>query len=80
MAVFWRPFEYCAIRSAILVSHFAFRAFWKKLVFVGAGFLKNEVHIVTLTLLANDVDPGFLYGRLHHQGGVVFFLLGLGLL
>jgi hypothetical protein len=23
------------------------------------------------------VDPGFLYGRLHHEGGVVFFLLGL---
>ena len=39
--------------------------------------LKNGIRIVTLTLLATYVDPGFLYGRLHHEGGVVFFLLGL---
>jgi hypothetical protein len=26
------------------------------------------------------VDPGFLTGRLHHQGGIVFFLIGLLLL
>jgi exosortase/archaeosortase family protein len=42
--------------------------------------VKNGVRIVTLTLLASYVDPGFLYGRLHHEGGVVFFLLGLALL
>jgi exosortase/archaeosortase family protein len=42
--------------------------------------LKNGVRIVTLTLLASYVDPGFLYGRLHRDGGVVFFLLGLLLL
>ena len=35
---------------------------------------------VTLTLLACYVDPSFLYGKLHRQGGVVFFLLGLALL
>jgi exosortase len=69
---------------AILASHFAFRPFWKKAIFVAAGLVimvvKNGVRIVTLTLLANYVDPAFLYGKLHHQGGVVFFLLGLGLL
>ena len=42
--------------------------------------LKNGVRIFTLTLLASYVDPGFLYGRLHREGGVVFFLLGLLLL
>jgi hypothetical protein len=26
------------------------------------------------------VDPSFLYGRLHREGGVVFFLIGLLLL
>jgi exosortase len=69
---------------ALLISHFYFRPFWKKTVFVVAGLLmmliKNGIRIVTLTLLANYVDPDFLYGRLHHQGGVVFFLFGLGLL
>jgi exosortase/archaeosortase family protein len=42
--------------------------------------LKNGVRIVTLTLLASYVDPGFLYGKLHREGGVVFFVLGLLLL
>jgi exosortase len=69
---------------AVLVAHFAFRPLWKKAVFVAAGLLmmlvKNGVRIATLTLLANYVDPDFLFGRLHHQGGVVFFVLGLALL
>jgi exosortase len=69
---------------ALLVAHFSFRPFWKKLVFVAAGLLlmivKNGVRIATLALLANYVNPQFLYGRLHREGGAVFFLLGLGLL
>jgi len=69
---------------AILVAHFYLKTFWKQVVLVVAGLfvmiLKNGVRIVTLTLLASYVDPGFLYGRLHHDGGVFFFLLGLLLL
>jgi exosortase len=69
---------------AILVAHFYLDTFWKQLVLVVAGLfvmiLKNGVRIVTLTLLASYVDPGFLYGRLHHQGGVVFFVLAMLLL
>ena len=42
--------------------------------------VKNGIRIATLTILAQYVDPGFLYGRLHREGGVVFFLLGLVLL
>jgi exosortase len=66
---------------AILVAYFYLKTFWKQVVLVVAGLfvmiLKNGVRIVTLTLLASYVDPGFLYGRLHREGGVVFFLLGL---
>jgi exosortase len=69
---------------ALLVAHFSFRSAWKKAVFVVAGLgmmlVKNGIRIATLTLLATYVNPGFLYGRLHHQGGVVFFLIGLALL
>jgi len=39
--------------------------------------VKNGVRIFTLSALANYVNPDFLFGRLHHQGGVVFFILGL---
>lgn len=69
---------------ALLVAHFSFRPFWKKLTFVAAGLcmmlVKNGIRIATLTLLANYVNPSFLTGRLHHQGGIVFFLIGLSLL
>lgn len=69
---------------AVLVSHFAFRPMWKKVVFVAAGLLmmviKNGVRIASLTLLANYINPDFLYGKLHHQGGIVFFIIGLALL
>lgn len=69
---------------AILVAYFYLDTFWKQAVLVVAGLfvmiVKNGVRIVTLTLLASYVDPGFLYGKLHNQGGVVFFVLGLLLL
>jgi exosortase len=69
---------------ALLIAHFQLRSFPAKLIFVVCGLflmiLKNGIRITTLTLLAMYVDPSFLTGRLHHQGGVVFFLLGLLLL
>jgi exosortase len=37
--------------------------------------LKNSIRIVTLSTLALYVDPSFLTGPLHHQGGILFFLL-----
>jgi exosortase len=69
---------------ALLVAHFRLRSFWKKALFMACGLflmiLKNGIRIVSLTVLAMHVDPSFLYGKLHHQGGVVFFLLSLLLL
>lgn len=43
------------------------------------SILKNAIRIVTLTLLATKVDPSFLNGQLHHDGGFVFFLITLGI-
>ncbi len=69
---------------ALLVGHLFLRTFWKQVVFVIVGLVimivKNGIRIATLTILAQYVDSGFLYGRLHHEGGVVFFLIGLVLL
>jgi len=69
---------------ALVVGHLLLHTFWRQAVLVIAGVLimvvKNGVRIATLTILAEYVDPGFLYGRLHREGGVVFFLLGLVLL
>ena len=69
---------------AILVAYFRLDTFWRQALLVLAGLfvmiLKNGARIVALTLLASYVDPGFLHGRLHQEGGVVFFILGLLLL
>lgn len=66
---------------AVLVGHFFLHKVWKQVVFLLAGFvvmiIKNGIRIVTLTWLADRVDPGFLHGNLHREGGVVFFLIGL---
>jgi exosortase len=66
---------------ALLAGHFYLRSFWKQAIFVASAIfvmiLKNGIRIATLTLLALFVNPSFLFGRLHHQGGIVFFLLGL---
>jgi exosortase len=69
---------------ALLVAHFRLKNFWNKTLFVACGLfimiLKNGIRIATLTLLAVYVDPSFLNGRLHQEGGIVFFVLGLLLL
>ena len=69
---------------ALLVAHFRLRNLWSKTLFVTIGLVmmivKNGIRIATLTILALYVDPSFLFGRLHHQGGIVFFLIALILL
>ena len=70
--------------TSLLAGHLYLRTGWKKFLFVVAviplAIFKNGVRIVSLSLLSLHVDPGFLTGQLHHEGGVVFFLLALGLL
>jgi len=69
---------------ALPVAHYGLHSLWKKLFFLACAFfmmiLKNGIRIVSLTLLAMYVDPSFLFGTLHRDGGIVFFLLGLLLL
>jgi exosortase len=70
--------------TCLLAAHFSLRTPWKILVFlllvVPLVVIKNGVRIATLTLLSIYVDPGFLHGNLHHDGGFVFFALALLLL
>lgn len=67
----------------LLFAHESLRSNWRRgiliMLIVPFSLLKNAIRIVTLTLLATKVDPGFLTGRLHHEGGFVFFLITLAL-
>jgi len=70
--------------TCLLAAYLYLRTPWKILAFILMVFplavVKNGIRIVTLTLLSIYVDPGFLYGNLHREGGFVFFLLALLLL
>ena len=67
--------------TTVLASHFFLRTNWKRMllcaVVVPIVIFKNGLRIATLSILAIYVNPGFLYGRLHHQGGFVFFIIAL---
>ncbi|MGA8222076.1 MAG: exosortase/archaeosortase family protein [Candidatus Acidiferrales bacterium] len=67
--------------TCLLAAHLFLRTGWKMLLLVLLSFplslFKNGVRIATLTLLSIYVDPGFLTGRLHHEGGFVFFLVAM---
>lgn len=70
--------------TGLLAGHTSLQNGWTKAVLVAMviplAILKNGIRIVSLCLLAMHVDPGFLVGQLHHEGGVVFFLLALAML
>lgn len=70
--------------TGLLAGHMYLRSGWSKAVLFAAilplTILKNGIRIVSLSLLSIHAGPSFLSGRLHHDGGVVFFLLALALL
>jgi exosortase len=72
---------------AVLASHLFLKTTWKQLLLcilvVPMSIAKNGLRIATLSALSIYVDSGFLHGRLHEYGGMVFFasaLLPLALL
>jgi exosortase len=69
---------------SVMASYFYLRTAWRQGLFIGVAvaltILKNAARIATLALLGAYVDPGFLYGRLHSEGAVVFFLLSMAIL
>ena len=80
--------ECSSIRSSLMLlvttmvlAHLMLRSAWGKVVVVLAAIplclAKNGLRIFALSMLTVYVDPGYLHGRLHHNGGIVFFLLSL---
>lgn len=67
--------------TTMVLAHLLLRSFWRKAVVVAVAIplsvLKNGLRIFALGVLATRVDPSFLTGRLHRQGGIIFFLIAL---
>jgi exosortase len=70
--------------SSLLIGHFFLNTPISRgllaLIAVPVAIFKNAVRIVVLSLGAIYIDEGFLAGPLHRKGGILFFLLGLGVL
>jgi exosortase len=83
--------ECSGIRSSISLliltlagANLYLRSGWNKVLLVSIliplVIVKNAIRIVTLSTLALYVNPSFLTGRLHHKGGIVFFLIAVAML
>ena len=70
--------------TAIGVAQMLLRTRWRKAVVILAAVplsvAKNGLRIFTIAMLSINIDPGYLTGKFHRQGGVVFFVVALGLL
>jgi exosortase len=70
--------------TCLLAAHLFLRTTWRQVFFallsIPLAIIKNGIRIATLSLLSIYVDPSFLTGRLHREGGFVFFLLILAIL
>jgi exosortase len=68
--------------TTMLLAQLFLRAAWRKwlviLLAIPVSVAKNGLRIFTIAMLGTKVDPSYLTGRLHHQGGVIFFTIGLG--
>jgi exosortase len=80
--------ECSSIRSSLILvvttmvlAQLQLRSFWRKLLVVAVAVplsvAKNGLRIFTIAMLGTRVDPAYLHGQLHRQGGVIFLLIAL---
>lgn len=67
--------------TTIVLAQLLLRSSWRRVLVIGfAVFLsvaKNGLRIFTIVMLGTRVNPGYLTGRFHHEGGIVFFIIAL---
>jgi exosortase len=67
--------------TTMVLAHLLLRSLPRKILIVALAIplsiAKNGLRIFTLGVLAIRVDSGFLTGRLHREGGIIFFLVAL---
>jgi len=83
--------ECSSIRSSLILlvttmvlSQLLMHSTWRKALVVMLALplsvAKNGLRIFTIAMLGTRVDPGFLNGNLHRNGGIVFFAIALGVI
>ena len=80
--------ECSSIRSSLILlvttmvlAHLLLRTRWRKILIVlialPLSIAKNGLRIFTIGILGSKVDPDYLTGHLHRQGGIIFLLIAL---
>jgi exosortase len=80
--------ECSSIRSSLMLvvttmvlAQMSLRSAWRKALVIAVAIplsvAKNGLRIFVLAVLTTRVDRSFLTGRLHHQGGIIYFLIAL---
>lgn len=80
--------ECSSIRSSLMLivtttvlAHLFLRSWWRKALLIGAtiplSVAKNGLRIVTIAELGTRVDPKFITGRFHQNGGIIFFAIAV---
>ena len=80
--------ECSSIRSSLMLvvttmvlAQTLLRSVWRKVFVIAVAIpisvAKNGLRIFVLAMLTTRVDRSFIDGRLHHQGGIIYFLIAL---
>ena len=66
---------------ALILAYLFLKTPWRRIVLVAAtipmSILKNAIRIFIIAELGTRVNPSFLHGSLHRQGGIVFLSLAV---
>lgn len=67
--------------TTMVLAQILLRSPWRKAAIIALAvplsIAKNGLRIFTIAMLGTRVDPGYLTGRLHHDGGFVFLAIVL---
>ena len=80
--------ECSSIRSSLMLvvttmvlTQLSLRTVWRKALVIAVAIplsvAKNGLRIFVLAMLTTRVDRSYITGRLHHQGGIIYFLIAL---
>lgn len=67
--------------TTLVLAYLLLNSPWRRAIVIGLviplSVAKNGLRIFVLAMLGTRVNPGYLNGRLHHQGGIIYFLIAL---
>ena len=72
------------IVTSMVLAQMLLRSPWRKALLIAVAIplsiAKNGLRIFVLGMLGTRVDPRYLTGRLHHDGGIIYFLIALAII